>query len=189
MDNDPQPPSGPPEAPDKEKMDQIRRRRLEKLAGPSTPKPDSSASPTVPTPTPSAIPVEKAEPKEVSKPKINITKASSPTSENPIAQLGARPLNGSSTPTNAPKPPPKKATAPPSEESIEDYENRTLGSIFRITLDPNQKADASNHRLIYLPNLRQELEDEAVPIMLTKERLDSAIVEAASTIPHNKSVL
>lgn len=28
-----------------------------------------------------------------------------------------------------------------------------------------------------------------MPIMLTKERLDSAIVEAASTIPHNKSIL
>lgn len=64
-----------------------------------------------------------------------------------------------------------------------------MSTIFRITLDPNQKVDASHHKLIYLPNLRQELEDEAVPIMLTKERLDSAIVEAASTIPHNKSIL
>jgi len=61
--------------------------------------------------------------------------------------------------------------------------------MFRITLDPEQKVDASNHKLIYLPNLREELEDENVPIRFTKDRLDSAIREAASTIPHNKSVL
>ncbi|KAF8862296.1 hypothetical protein BDZ45DRAFT_616996 [Acephala macrosclerotiorum] len=209
MENDPQPPSGPPEAPDKEKMDQIRRRRLEKLAGPSTPKADSSASPTVPTPTPSAAPVERAEPKETPKPKINITKTSSPALENPFAQLGARPSNSTSIPTvrspslasslkrpraesngqNAQKSAPKKAAPVLSDESIEDYENRTLSSIFRITLDPNEKFDAFNHKLIYLPNLRQELEDEAMPLMLTKERLDSAIVEAASTIPHTKPVL
>lgn len=139
------------------------------------------------------------------KPKINISKASS-TPDNPSAKLGARPSSGSNTPTvssqnvtgtlkrpraesdgqNIPKATPR---APPSNESPEEYENRTLGTIFRITLDPDQKFDASNHKLIYLPNLRQELEEEAAPVMLTKERLDSAIVEAASTIPHNKSVL
>ena len=64
-----------------------------------------------------------------------------------------------------------------------------LGQIFRITLDPEQKVDASNHKLIYLPNLRQELEDEDAPIKLSKDRLDSAILEAASSIPHNKSIL
>lgn len=179
------------------------------MAGPSTPKADGSASPTAPTPTPSATPVEKAEPKETPKSKINITKTSSPALENPFAQLGARPSNGTSTPTvrspslagslkrpraesdgqNAPKSAPKKATPISSDESITDYENRTLSSIFRITLDPNEKFNAANHRLIYLPNLRHELEDEALPLMLTKERLDSAIVEAASTIPHTKSIL
>jgi ubiquitin conjugation factor E4 B len=64
-----------------------------------------------------------------------------------------------------------------------------LSQIFRITLDPNEKVDSSNHKLIYLPNLRQELEDEHEPVRLSKERLDSALVEAASSIPKNKSVL
>jgi ubiquitin conjugation factor E4 B len=77
----------------------------------------------------------------------------------------------------------------PGDESIEAYENRTLGSIFRVTLDPNQTVDSSNHKLIYLPNLHQELQDERAPIMLTKERLDSAILEAASAIPHSKGAL
>ncbi|KUJ12075.1 uncharacterized protein LY89DRAFT_786216 [Mollisia scopiformis] len=206
MDNDPQAPPAPPEAPDKEKMDQIRRRRLEKLAGPSTPKTESSASSTPPNPTPAAVPVEKVEPAPAPKTKINITKASSPASENPFTQIGARSSNGTNTPTvrsqnaagtlkrpraesdgqNTPKSTPR---APPASESPEDYENRTLSIIFRITLDPNHKFDGANHRLIYLPNLRQELEEDNVPIMLTKERLDYAIVEAASTIPHNKSIL
>jgi ubiquitin conjugation factor E4 B len=85
--------------------------------------------------------------------------------------------------------PPKKLAPASVDESIEAYENRTLGSIFRITLDPNQTVDSSNHKLIYLPNLRQELEDEQAPILLTKERLDSALLEAASAIPHSKGAL
>ena len=90
----------------------------------------------------------------------------------------------------SPQPNPSKKQAPASVgESIEAYEHTTLGSIFRITLDPNRTVDSSNHKLIYLRNLRQELEDEQAPIMLTKERLDSAILEAASAIPHNKGVL
>jgi ubiquitin conjugation factor E4 B len=90
----------------------------------------------------------------------------------------------------SPRPSAPKKHAPASvDESLEAYENRALGSIFRITLDKNQTVDSSNHKLIYLPNLRQELEDEQAPIMLTKERLDSAILEAASTIPHSKGTL
>lgn len=57
-----------------------------------------------------------------------------------------------------------------------------------MTLDPNQK-NGAGPRSIYLPNLRQELEEENVPILFSKERLDSAIMEAASTIPHKKSIL
>jgi ubiquitin conjugation factor E4 B len=90
---------------------------------------------------------------------------------------------------NNTRPTPRKTTLPPENESIESYENKTLSSIFRITLDPKQKVDSANHKLIHLPNLQQELEDEGVPVMLTKDRLDSAIMEAASTIPNNKSVL
>ena len=56
-------------------------------------------------------------------------------------------------------------------------------------MDPNKKVDASNHRLIYLPNLRQELEDENARIRLSQDNLSDAITEAATTIPHNKPVL
>lgn len=77
----------------------------------------------------------------------------------------------------------------PTEEDIDSYEHRILGQIFRITLGPDQRTDTSNHKLIYLPNLRQELEDEKSPLRLTKDILDSAILEACSTIPNNKPVL
>ena len=74
-------------------------------------------------------------------------------------------------------------------DSSTGWEHRTLSQIFRITLDQDQRVDNSNHRLIYLPNLRQDLEDEKAPITLSKDKLDSAIVEAVSAIPHNRSVL
>ena len=77
----------------------------------------------------------------------------------------------------------------PATEELPEYENRILSHIFRITLDPDQKVDTSGHKLIYLPNLRSELEEENAPIKFTKDRLDSAILEACSTVPHKKSIL
>jgi ubiquitin conjugation factor E4 B len=56
-------------------------------------------------------------------------------------------------------------------------------------LDPDQRFDASNHKLTFLPNLRQELEEEGALIRLSKDRLDSAILELATSIPHDKSIL
>ncbi|TVY83127.1 Ubiquitin conjugation factor E4 [Lachnellula suecica] len=208
----------PPEAPDKEKMDQIRRRRLEKLSGGTVPtsKPEQTGDASI-TPSQSSPPAPAAPAKVESapKPKLNITKApSSPatsTPENPFSKLTAKPSNTAPTPSvrtsseakslkrpraeeneqNTPRagPPAKKLATPAYDEDIDEYANRMLGQIFRITLDPQQKVDASNHRLIYLPNLRQELEEENAPIRLSKDRLDSAIMEAASTIPNNRSIL
>jgi ubiquitin conjugation factor E4 B len=194
-------------------VSQIRRRRLEKLSGSSNSKSPEQTQGATENSSPSTTSVvsEKAEP--TPKPKININKAqttSTAPAANPFNKLSASILNGADAPTvrttpaegelkrqraksdgqTSPRPnPPKKQASAPVHESIEAYENRTLGSIFRITLDPNQTVDSSNHKLIYLPSLHQELKDEKVPIMLTKERLDSAILEAASAIPHTKGAL
>jgi ubiquitin conjugation factor E4 B len=146
-----------------------------------------------------------------SKPKITIhpSNQSSPTSsDNPFTKLGARPANGTGTPpvrtssdTGLLKRPraesdeqkPSESPAPrhktPLDEDITTYENRILGQIFRITLDPDHRVDGSGHKLIYLPNLRRELEEENAPIRLSTDRLDSALLEACSSIPHNRSVL
>ncbi|PBP19477.1 ubiquitin elongating factor core [Diplocarpon rosae] len=215
MDNSPQaPPSNMPEAPDKEKMDQIRKRRMEKLSGTSNSKSDgenSAASSSTPTQT---LPSGSS---PVSSTKTQISKApaaSRPTeSPNPFTKLGAQvrspslssapstvrildtasvrmlkrkraELDLQTTPQSS-----RSTTLPLADEPIEQWENRTLSGIFRVTLDPDHKADAPNHKLIFLPQLYQELKDEKVPVLLTKERLDSAILEAASTIPNNKPIL
>lgn len=74
-------------------------------------------------------------------------------------------------------------------ETIPEWENRTLGQIFRVTLNPEERTDSNNHKLIFLGNHRQELADENVPVLLTRDRLDGIILEAASYLPHDRSIL
>ncbi|RKF79986.1 Ubiquitin conjugation factor E4 [Golovinomyces cichoracearum] len=153
---------------DKEKIDQIRKRRLEKLGGTSTKNlvgSDDSNSPPVPT---------------TSKPEVSSILPSK--LENPFAKLAQ---NGATkTPITRQKP--KKI---PIGETIEEYEDRILCSSFCITLDASKKPQFPNHTPCFLANLRQDLESENVPILLTRERLESAILEAASAVPSNKSIL
>ncbi|KAG4424499.1 hypothetical protein IFR04_002377 [Cadophora malorum] len=215
MENDPQPPANVPEAPDKEKMDQIRKRRMEKLSGTPNSKPEgekasisSSSSPPAPDNTPSA------DSAQAPSKKIQISKAvpsKVADTSNPFTKMGAqaRAANLTSAPSTVRTPdtaastlkrkraeldsqtsprPPRTSTTPAADEPVEQWENRILSNIFRITLDPQQKTDGS-HKLILLPNLRQELIDEEAPVLLTKDRLDSALLEAGSTIQHNKSIL
>jgi ubiquitin conjugation factor E4 B len=85
-------------------------------------------------------------------------------------------------------PPPRKSPVTPREETLEAFESRILSNIFRITLDEDRH-DPSGHKLIFLPNLKQELEEAGEPVRLSVGTLDSAILEAASKIPHNKPVL
>jgi ubiquitin conjugation factor E4 B len=188
---------------------QIRQRRLEKLSGASAPKNTQPTLGSTGISSSSTPPISSENAEPAVKPKINITKAPTPpialsskvspgtqdaadlpTVRKIPAEAQLKRSRAKSDGQASPRPnPPKKQTPASVDELLEAYENRTLGSIFRITLDPNQTVDSSNHKLIYLPNLRQELEDEKSPIMLTKERLDSAILEAASAIPHSKGAL
>ena len=189
----------------------IRQRRMQKLSGPPKPKPDtpadgeaSSSSATSPPPPPASQSAE-------SIPKPNITVKATPppatTSDNPFAKLTSRSANDTSTsPVSSisgaslkrhfaedeqsiTKAPAKKTSIPPAEEDIDSWESRIIGKIFRITLDPDRKVDGSHHKLVFLPQLRQELDDENLPVRLSAEKLDAAILEACSAIPHNKPVL
>ncbi|GFP58427.1 ubiquitin conjugation factor E4 [Trichoderma asperellum] len=181
-----QTPAGP-DGPDKEKMEQIRARRLAKLGNPTPPKPAESTpaeagSSSSPAPPQSGSPAPEAE-TETKKTKINITPAAQPTS-NPFAQLGVR----SSKPTDPEgstgtfrvarkrsasqvddvlsAPPSRKAT-PVQPESDEDYADRILSQIFRITVDPHRMtSNQGSHRLTFLPNLNQELNDSGEPLKL-----------------------
>lgn len=78
---------------------------------------------------------------------------------------------------------------PPKEESIDDYADRVLCSVFRVTLDPSRDTDSSGHKLTFLPILSQELAEENAPLKLSVDRLEEALVEAATAYPHNQPLL
>ncbi|KAJ8059997.1 hypothetical protein OCU04_011609 [Sclerotinia nivalis] len=192
-DQQPPPPSGP-EAPDKEKMEQIRRRRMEKLSASATsssekiPETSAEAAASISTPPQTATRDNASSVQPVIKPAINIKPANAtpPPAANPFAKLGAQASSIGNTSSTASRPSTRKPNI--AEESLEAYEDRILSHIFRVTLDPNQRTDASNHKLISLPELRKELEEEDAEIRLSIGKLDSAIMEACSSIPHSKSV-
>jgi ubiquitin conjugation factor E4 B len=183
---------------------------MEKLSGPAKPKvegitPAVNASSSKPTPLPTSIQSDESN----TRTKITVNPAPAPatTAENPFNMLTALPANVSATPVSSSseattlkrqyaedeqsmtKAPFKKANAPPTEEDIESWENRVLGNIFRVTLDPDQTVDGAGHKLFFLRNLRLELEEEQQTMCLSIDKLDGAILEACQSVPHNKALL
>ena len=65
-----------------------------------------------------------------------------------------------------------------SGETDEQYEDRVLRNMFRLSLDPEQKMDASMHRLHYLKGIREELVDGGQEVRMTTDLLEQAIMEA-----------
>jgi ubiquitin conjugation factor E4 B len=185
MDPNEQPPSWTGgDAPDKQKMDEIRARRLAKLGGPpaasSSSKPAESKTPAE-SPEPSSSSTPKPQPAEAEVPRasINIT----PASSDKPAQ--AAPKSSTSGPSAAP-PAPAHRAEPPKPESDEDYANRVLSSVFRITVNPHQGPSYQGYRPTFLPNLNQELNDAGEPLKLSVSTLDQAIIEACTAQPHDK---
>ncbi|KAK1836114.1 ubiquitin conjugation factor E4 [Podospora conica] len=196
------PPAATPDAPDQETMEQIRRRRLERLGGPpsstTTPKPESTESESASTPAPSPAPdkVDKGKAKAHSSaaPWAAFTVSPAPKQQ----QQQQSPATGSvatkrkremSQVDSAPATPPPRKNVPPKEESIDDYTDRVLCSLFRVTLDPSRETDSSGHKLTFLPTLSQELAEENAPLKLSVDRLEEAIVEAAAAFPHHLPLL
>jgi len=207
MDQNEQPPPATPDAPDQETMEQIRRRRLQKLGGPPASSSSTAASSSSPTTTTSTTPTndkietppatqgpskvaekqnENAKPQAVeSQTKINIT---------PAPQQSASGTTGDSRKKRAlvdadsASLPPRKQT-PSKEQTIEDYADRVLSHIFRVTVDPTKTSENNGHTLAFLPNLSQELSDEGAPLKLSIDRLEEAIMEAATAFPHDKPLL
>lgn len=70
-------------------------------------------------------------------------------------------------------------------ESIEQWEDRTLKGVFRFSLDPNQTKDAHGQALHAIPQLREELEAEEKPLLINTDLLEQAIMEAGANL--NKS--
>jgi ubiquitin conjugation factor E4 B len=67
-------------------------------------------------------------------------------------------------------------------ESIEQFEDRTLRNIFRLSLDPNVLHDIHGHKLHYLDGLHQEIQDgeDGKEIRMRIDLLEQGIMEAGS---------
>ena len=74
-------------------------------------------------------------------------------------------------------------------ESLEDWEDRHLCNIFRVTLGPGNKHDNHGHPLYYLGGTRAELEESEQPIRLSTSMLDQALLEAASNVSKDSTPL
>jgi ubiquitin conjugation factor E4 B len=191
----------PPDAPSQETMEQIRKRRLEKLGSSanSSPKPAEAAVPSSSNASPSQTPADGQDNQNESRPKINIKAAGPSADQNPfITQLSAAPTGrvgdarkrrGSDIDLASAAPTQIRKHAPPKEESIEDYADKMLSQILRITLDPTREADVHGHKLTFLPNLSQDLQESGAPLKLSADVLDSAIVEAATAAPSSRPIL
>ncbi|KAL2263711.1 hypothetical protein VTK26DRAFT_5467 [Humicola hyalothermophila] len=184
---DPKEPSGPPatpDAPDRETMEQIRLRRLAKLGG-STSGAGSSRGGTPPISGSSASKESEGKPETKAplpaepRPKINTSPAPSATPQS----------GGSESSSRAASAAPPRKQVPLREESIDDYADRVLSSIFRVTLDPSRTTDNYGHKLQYLSNLSEELANDGAPLKLTVGRLEEAIMEAATAVPHDRPLL
>lgn len=131
------------------------------------------------------------------KPKISISKFSnvSPSPQNPFSQLGVRPSDEGSqiniNPANRRSITPMKRDRPSSAsegfslktgDSLEVWENKALGGIFRLSLDPNINRDSHGNHLHFVQSVRSDLEEQNEALMLNTAILDQAILEAASKL-------
>ena len=189
-------PAATPEAPDKETMEAIRRRRLQKLGGPSSsssspapgagqssPKPESNEKLVAATASNPFVADKPTEAEKENRQKITITPLPKQSPAGSSNQHRDKRKASEIDPAPA-TPPSRKPT--PKEESIQDYADRTLSAIFRITLDPIRKTDAHGHKLTFLQDLSSDLASDGLPLKLSVDRLEEAIMEAARAVPNNK---
>ena len=136
--------------------------------------------------------------REQPKPQINVSSSSNATKspENPFAQLGMQQPNGGAPKINitssAGRPvTPKKRDRPTSSsgrsslragETLEQWEDRVLGNLFRLSLWEEHGHDAHGNPLQFLPSTRLDLEDSGQSVRLNVGMLDQALLEAASNL-------
>lgn len=79
----------------------------------------------------------------------------------------------------------------PATESFEDWADKTISNIFRVTVDENRQTDLHGRRLTYLPNLNAELLEQNPdgPLRLSSDVIEQAILESASAFPFDKPLM
>ncbi|KAH5137500.1 peptidylprolyl isomerase [Parastagonospora nodorum] len=189
---DEQPPPPPPPPPQDMDPEKIRAKRLAKLGGPANPNGSSqsaSAAPSAPSAPPApASSSSSPKPSEAQAPPPKPSPQPAPAA-NPFSQLGIKaegaPKSSINIKPKAAQPsssgPPSQPAAKAQDVSIETWEDRTLGSIFRITLDQTRTQDTHGHSLYFASTTKDDLEADGKPLRFTTDMLDSVILESASS--------
>ncbi len=191
----------------------MRARRLAKLAASSvsseTPKSTEGAATSTPASNPASDGKEKAQAQAQadSRPGINIKRAQPAATTSSASQSSTSPAPHATPSGISGKPkkrraseidpasarPPAAATEPPPRrqhaESLEEWTDHTLASIFRISVDSSHTKDRHGHPLTFLPGLSQELTDRGQALMLTVDDLDPAILEAGTAFQPKKPLM
>ncbi|ROV97088.1 hypothetical protein VMCG_07455 [Cytospora schulzeri] len=89
---------------------------------------------------------------------------------------------------SGPATPPTKRHAP---ETFEDWSDKTISQIFRVSTDEKRQADVHGHKLTFLPDLTAELKEQNPdgPLRLSSDNIEQAILEAANAFPHEKPLM
>ncbi|KAF2833397.1 hypothetical protein CC86DRAFT_338679 [Ophiobolus disseminans] len=171
-----QPPPPPPQEMDPEK---IRAKRLAKLGGPANPnvpsQPASSSSSPKPAETQAPPPKPQPQPQATQAPNP-FTQLGLKAGDAPKPRINIKPKPAQSSSSGASTQPAKAQ-----DVNIQVWEDRTLSSIFRITLDPSRTHDQLGHKLFFAPDTRSDCEQEGKPLQFTISMLDSVILESASS--------
>ncbi|KAH1512776.1 hypothetical protein KXW65_004694 [Aspergillus fumigatus] len=172
--------------------DKIRNKRLAKLGNPSSSSQNASgpetastqpSTPSLPSPSPQQtfdapqpqISISSAPRSQTSSPRLELQESEGKRIKiTPSAPASPAPESVADTPVSNTPPPPK------AEESIESFEDRTLSAVFKLSLREDRQRDIHGHKLIYLPGLRSELEDQGREPRIDTTVLDQALLEAAS---------
>ncbi|KAI1311747.1 ubiquitin elongating factor core-domain-containing protein [Xylaria venustula] len=175
--------------------EQMRQRRLAKLASlnaaSSSPKPASESSTPAPASDSSAVPSPGPSNRSSSQQVRNTQKPTqnSPPPKNPPSQLASKKTESVDSPSVDSDALSVKKVHATTAESLEDWSDRVLSDVFLVTLDENRKTDARGTKLTYLPELKAELEQSGEPVKLSTSSIDVALVEAAKHVPSNKALL
>ncbi|KAJ6171979.1 hypothetical protein N7470_001046 [Penicillium chermesinum] len=164
--------------------DKIRNKRLAKLSNP-TPAPSNDG----PSDAPSTSNISSPSQTPLTQPPSELSSTPSSAAQTPTQQEGKRikitpatvtpDVARSSAPSTPGTPQPVKT------ESIEAFEDRTLSAVFRFTLKEDAQQDHHGRR-IFLPGLRNELQDEGKDLRIETALLDQALLEAASKAENGK---
>ncbi|KAK5937778.1 Ubiquitin conjugation factor E4 [Knufia obscura] len=147
----------------------------------SIPSNDGAASVPAQSPVPSGTSTPAMSSSTTSKPdapRINITRNVTPQK---------REMNGRQRSSSRPSS--RQGEVPRQAESIAQWGDRTLRSIFRVTFDASQTKDQNGHTLYPLSSMQEELQADGQEVRLSVDLLEQAIMEAGANLgrsaPHD----